>query len=142
MRDFSLDKGFQAKVRIYLQGPDPVNELSGCRLLLDAPNLSEAIECGYGAFKELLIDFRKMDLNDLSHHHLFRECNVMEIAAAEEWIGKVFFGIGCNNNDRPEFSLDCFINLDDIELHLIEDIEHIVLEIGVSFIDLIDEQNH
>ena len=33
------------------------------------------------------------------------------------------------------------VDLDDIKLHLIQDIEHVILKIGVRLVDFIDEQN-
>ena len=40
------------------------------------------------------------------------------------------------------FCSDGFVDLDDIEFHLVQDIEHIVLKIGIGLIDLIDQQDH
>jgi hypothetical protein len=34
-----------------------------------------------------------MDLNNSSHHVRFWKGNMVEIAAAQKWIGQIFFGI-------------------------------------------------
>ncbi len=39
------------------------------------------------------------------------------------------------------FAADRLVDLDDIKLHLVEDIEHVVLKIGIGLIDLINEKD-
>ena len=37
--------------------------------------------------------------------------------------------------------LDGFVDFDDVELHLVEHVEHVVLEVGVRLVDLVDQQH-
>ena len=34
------------------------------------------------------------------------------------------------------------VDLDDVEFHLIQDIQHVILKIRIRLVDLIDEQHH
>jgi len=83
-----------------------------------------------------------VNLNDLSHHVRLWKGNVMEIAAAQERIGQVLFGIGSDNNDGPVFRLYGLVDLNDIEFHLVQYIEHIVLKISICLINFIDQQDY
>ena len=38
--------------------------------------------------------------------------------------------------------LDGLVDLDDVELHLVQHVQHVVLEIRVGLVDLIDQQDH
>ena len=65
----------------------------------------------------------------------------MEIAAAEEGVGQVLLRIGGDDDDRPVFRRDGPVDLHDVELHLVEHVEHVILEIAVRLVDLVDEQD-
>jgi len=142
IRNLPFNQVFDPEVGICFQSPDPVNKLSGCRLLLDAFDFPEAVECSDGAIKQVFVDTREMNLHNSSHHVGFRKGDVVKIAATQKWIGEIFFSVGGNNNDGPAFCANGFIDLDDVELHLVQHIEHIVLKIGVGLIDLVNQQNH
>ena len=80
--------------------------------------------------------------NDAPHHLLIGEGDVVEVAAAEKGVGEVFLGVGGDNDHRPVPRSYGPVDLDDVELHLVEHIEHVVLEVGVSLVDLVDQQHH
>ena len=82
-----------------------------------------------------------MDLDDSSHHLRLRKGDVVEVAAAQEWVGEILLGIGSDDDDRSVFCPDGLVDLNDVEFHLVEYIEHVVLKIGIGLIDLVDEQH-
>ena len=66
---------------------------------------------------------------------------MMKIAAAEKRIGKILLGVGCDDNYGTVFGLDGLVYFDDVELHLIENIQHVVLKIRVGLVNLINQKN-
>jgi hypothetical protein len=54
-------------------------------------------------------------------------------------IGEILFGVGGDDDHGPVLGGNGFINFDDVELHLIEHVQHVVLEIRVGLVDLVDE---
>jgi len=43
---------------------------------------------------------------------------------------------------RTALALTSSVDFDDIELHLVQDIEHVILEVGIGLVDLVDQQHH
>ena len=82
-----------------------------------------------------------MHPDDLAHHLRVGKGDVVEVAAAEKRVAQVLLGIGGDDDHRPVPGADRFVDLDDVELHLVENVEHVVLEIGVGLVDLVDEQH-
>ena len=77
----------------------------------------------------------------IAHHLRIWKSDMMKITPSEKGIGEIFFGIGGNNDHRPLLRPYCFIGFDDIKLHLVEHIEHIILKLCFGLVDLIDQQN-
>ena len=66
---------------------------------------------------------------------------MVKVAAPQEGVGKIFFGVGGDDDHGPVAGADGLVDLDDVELHLIEDIQHVVLEIGIRLVDFVDQQH-
>ena len=130
------------EIRICLQCPHPVNQLPGCWFFLNTPEVPHLIECPDCMVHQIPANVRKMHLDNLSHHIRFRKGNMMEITASQKRIREVFFCIGCDNNDGPAIGTDGFVDLNDIEFHLIQNIQHIVLKIRVCLVDFVNQQNN
>ena len=139
--DVPPGKGFHLEIRIRLQGANPVDQFPCRRFLLDTPEIPQAIEGLDAGVGQLLVQIGKMHVHNEPHHSDIGKGNVMEIAAAQEGIGEVFLGVGCNDDHRPVAGGDGLVDLDDIELHLIENIEHVILKIAVGLVDFIDQQH-
>jgi len=77
--------------------------------------------------------------NNQAHHIGIGKRNVMKIAASEERIGKILLGIGCNDDHGTVLGPDGFVDFNNIELHLIQNVQHIVLKIGVGLVDFINQ---
>ena len=82
-----------------------------------------------------------MRFDYFTHHFRIRKGDVVKIAPSEEWIGQILFGIGGNDDHRSVFGLYGFVDFDNIKLHLIQNIQHIILKVGVCFVDLVDQEN-
>jgi len=65
----------------------------------------------------------------------------MEVAATQEWIREVFLGVRRDHNDGSVFCSDRLVNLNDVKFHLVEYVEHVILKVGVGFIDFVDEED-
>jgi len=61
-----------------------------------------------------------MHLDDPTHHLWVGKGDMVEVASAQERIGQVFFSVGSDHDDRPVPGADGFINLDNVEFHLVE----------------------
>ena len=133
---------FHVKIGIGLQGANPVDQLPGRRLFLNCPELSHLIKGPDRTIHEVLADVREMDCKDFPHHVRLGEGNVMEIAATQKRIGQVLLGVGCDNNHRPFPGFNGFVDFNDIKFHLVQDIQHVILEIRICLIDLVDQKNH
>jgi len=66
---------------------------------------------------------------------------MVEVAPAQEGVGKVLLRIGGDDDHRPVSGRHRLVDFDDVELHLVEDVEHVVLKVRVGLVDLVDEEN-
>ena len=66
---------------------------------------------------------------------------MVKIAAAQKRIGQILFGVGGDDDHRPVLGADGLVDLDDVKLHLVQHVEHIVLKIRVGLVDLVDQQH-
>ncbi len=137
----SPGKGFHLEIGIGSQGADPVDQLPGCRFLLDPPELPETVKGFDAAIGQVLTEVWKVDAQDQPHHVRVRKGDMMEIAAAEEGIGEVLLRVGGDDDHRPVPGRDGLVDLDDVKLHLVQNIEHVVLEVRVRLVDFIDQQD-
>ena len=85
--------------------------------------------------------FIEMDFYNLAHHFWIRKSDVMEVAPAKERIGQVLFGVGCDDYHRAVPGRYGSVDFDDIKFHLVEDVEHVILEVGVRLVYLIDQKD-
>ena len=82
-----------------------------------------------------------MNLHDQAHHVGIGKSYMVKIAAPEERIGEILLGIGCDDNHGTVFGFDGLVDLNDIELHLVENIQHVILKIRVGLVDFIDKED-
>ena len=130
---------FGLKIGVGLERPDPVDQLTGGRPLLNITEIPHRIKGRNSIFQQLGVDCRKMHPNNSAHHFRLRKCNMMEIAAAQKRIGKVFLGVRGDNDHRAKGGLDGFIDFNNIKFHLVQNIQHVILKIRVGFIDLVNQ---
>src|SRR4030043_1514866 len=83
-----------------------------------------------------------MNLNNPSYHVGLGKGDVVKIAATQKWIGEVFFSIRSDDDHGPMFCFDGLIDLDNIKFHLIQHIQHIILEISIRLVNFVNQKNH
>ena len=84
----------------------------------------------------------KMHTDDLPHDLRGGKGDVVKVAATQERIGKILLGVARDDDHRAIPGLDGLVDLHDVEAHLVQHVQHVVLEIRVRLVDLIDEQDH
>ena len=75
-----------------------------------------------------------------THHGRFRKGDMMKIAAPEKRVREIFLGVGGDDDHRSVLRRDDFVRFNDVELHLVEHIKHVVLKVAVRLVDLVDKQ--
>src|ERR1039457_3579057 len=130
---------FRTEVRVCPQGSKPIEKLAGCRFFLDPFEPSQSVKGINAGLREVVIQVREMNADDPADHVRHGKADMMEVTAAEKGVGEVLLGIGGDADHRSVSRLDRTIDLDYIELHLVKNIEHVILKIGVGLVDLIDQ---
>ena len=83
-----------------------------------------------------------MGVDDVTHHLLVGEGDVVEHAAAQEGVGQLLLCVGGDDDDGALLRGDGLLGLRDVEFHLIQLPQQVVGELQVGLVDLVDQQDH
>ncbi len=119
----------------------PVQQLGGRGLLLEARHLAHVVEQVQRLPHQLALDVRVMCGNDLLHRLLVRESDVMEEAAAQECVRQFLLVVRGDDDDRPALGDDGLLGLVDEEFHAVEFLQQVVGELDIRLVDLVDQQH-
>nr|GFC42671.1 hypothetical protein [Tanacetum cinerariifolium] len=97
----------------------PVHQLRGRRLLFEARDLAHVEEHIERFADQVFFDVGVVHIDDPLQGGAVREGDVMEETAAQERIRQLFFVVRGNDDDRALFRLDRFVDLVNVELHLL-----------------------
>src|SRR5215470_13065824 len=123
------------------QALQPVEQLGGRGLLLQARHFADVIKDVQRLAQQVALQIGEMNVDDLGHDLAIGEADVVEEAAAQESVGQLFLVVGGDHDDRPLARLHHFLRLVDVELHAIELEQEVVGELDVSLVDLVDQQD-
>ena len=90
----------------------------------------------------MVLDVGIVGVDDVAHHLLVGEGDVVEHAAAQEGVGQLLLGVGGDDDDGALLRGDGLLGLRDIEFHLIQLPQQVVGELQVGLVDLVDQQDH
>ena len=121
---------------------DPVEKLARRRLLPQAVHLAYPVELLDGLPHELVLDVGIVDLDDPLHHLLVGKFDVVEDAPSQEGVGQLLLGVARNDHDGTVLRPHLFVELVDMEGHLVELVQEVVGELYVRLVDLVDEEHH
>ncbi len=117
----------------------PVEELRGRRLLLQAGHIAQTEEHFERLGQQCLLQPRKMHVDDARHRLLVGKPDVVEEAAAQERVGQLLLVVRRDDDERPVVRDDRLVRLVDVELHAVELAQQIVRELDVRLVDLVDQ---
>ena len=119
----------------------PIEQLGGGGLLLQARHIADLIKDVKGFGNELLLDVGIVHVDDFLHRVALGKLDVVEEAAAQEGVRQFLFVVRGDEDDRAHLGLDRLAGLVNEEFHAIEFEQKIVGEFYVRLVDLVDEQN-
>ena len=119
----------------------PVQQLRGRRLLLQARHLAHLEEDPQGFFHQALLDAGEMHVDDPVHGVDVGKLDVVEEAAAQERVRQFLLVVRGDHHDRAQLGLDVLAGLVDEELHAIEFEQEIVGKFDVGLVDFVDQQH-
>ena len=82
-----------------------------------------------------------MHLHDFGHGLGLGKLDVVEEAAPEEGVRKLFLVVGSDDHDRAVPGLDGGAGLIDEEFHAVEFLQQIIGEFDVRLVDFVDQQH-
>src|SRR6202795_5217810 len=120
---------------------DPVEELGGGRLLLQAGRFADLEERRQRLAQQIALEVREVHIDDLRHGRFVRKPDVMEETAPQERVGQFLLIIARDDDDGSMFRADRLARLVNVELHPVELAQQIVGKFDVRLVDLVDQQN-
>src|ERR1700693_2751533 len=120
---------------------DPVEELGGGRLLLQAGCFADLEERRQRLAQQIALEVREVHIDDLRHGRFVREPDVMEKTAPQERVGQFLFIVARGDDDGAVFRANRLARLIDVELHAVEFAQQIVGEFDVRLVDFVDQQD-
>ena len=136
----ALPQHFRRDVLVQQQ-LEPVEQLRGRRLLLQARHFAHLEEDPQRFFHQALLDAGEVHVDDLVHGVGVGELDVVEEAAAQERVRQFLLVVRGDHHDRAQARLDVLAGLVDEEFHAIEFEQQIVREFDVGLVDLVDQQH-
>jgi hypothetical protein len=119
----------------------PVEQLGGRGLLLEARHFADVVEDVQRLAQQVALQVGEVDVDDLGHDLAIGEADVVEEAAAQEGVGQLLLVVRGDHHDRPLHAFTTFLRLVDVELHAIELEQQVVGELDVGLVDLVDQQH-
>ena len=119
----------------------PVEQLGGRGLLLQARHVADVVEDVQRLAQQVALQVGEVDVHDLGHDLAIGEADVVEEAAAQEGVGQLLLVVGGDHHDRTLHGLHDLLRLVDVELHAIELEQQVVGELDVGLVDLVDQQH-
>src|SRR5216117_300390 len=119
----------------------PVEQLGGRGLFLEAGHLAHLEEHFERLAKERLLEPRKVHLDDPLHRFLVGEADVVEKTAPQKSVGQLLFVV---RGDEDDGALRCLHELPSFvheELHAVELAQEVVGKLDVRLVDLVDEEH-
>ena len=80
-------------------------------------------------------------VDNVGHHVLAGEGDIVEDAPAQEGVGQLFLRVGGDDDDGALLGGDGLFGLGDVELHLVQLPQQVVGELQVGLVDLVDEED-
>ena len=134
-------QGFQRDVLGHQQF-QPVEQLAGAGLLLQAGQVADVEEGFHGCRQQLFLQTGEVHVHNLLHHRRIGELDVVEETAAQKRVGQFFFIVGRDEHQWAVLGLDqlaCFIT---VELHAVEFAQQVVGELDVGLVNFVNQQCH
>src|SRR3989440_5129917 len=119
----------------------PVEQLGGRRLFLQAGRFAHLEEHLERLAKERFLEPRKVDIDDLLHRFLVGEAYVVEETAPQEGVGQLLFVVRGDEDDGALRRLYQLFRLVDEEFHAVELAQEVVGKLDVGLVDLVDEEH-
>ncbi len=119
----------------------PVEQLGGRGLLLQARHVADLVEIVERLGDQRLLHIGEVDVDDRLHRLAVGELDVVEEAAAQEGVGQLLLVVRGDDHDGALLGADRLAGLVDEELHAIEFLKQIVRELDVGLVDLVDQQH-
>src|SRR5713101_13122 len=119
----------------------PIEQLGGRGLLLEAGHFAHFEEHFERFAKERFLESRKVHLDDLLHRFLVGEAYVVEKAAPQKGVGQLLFVVRGDEHYWALLRLDELLRLVDEELHAVELAQKVVGKLDVGLVDLVDEEH-
>ncbi len=120
----------------------PVDQLGGGGLLLEARRLAQLEEHLQGLADEAWRDLGEVHVDDGLHRLLVGKVDVMEKAATQEGVGQFLFVVGGDHDHWAMTGTNGLAGFIDMEFHAVEFLEQIVGKLDVGLVNLVDQQNH
>src|SRR6266513_633936 len=119
----------------------PVEQLGGRGLFLQAGHLAHLEEHFERLAKERLLEPREVHLDDPLHRFLVGEADVVEKTAPQKSVGQLLFVVRGDEDDRALRRLHELPSLVHEELHAVELAQEVVRKLDVRLVDLVDEEH-
>ena len=120
----------------------PVEQLRGGRLLLQAGNGAHIEKDFHSFLHQRLGDIGVVHTNNLAHGVAVGEIDEVKETAAQESVGQFFFVITGDNNNGAVLRLDGFAGLIDKKLHAIQLYQQVIGEFDIGLVHLVNQQHH
>lgn len=127
--------------RLGQQQAQPVQQLGGRRLFLQARRFAQREEGIERGAQHVLADVGVVHADDIAHGVAVRKADVVEKAAPQKGVGQVFLVVGGDDDQRAVPRLHGLARLVDMELHAVELAQQVIGEFDVGLVDLVDQQD-
>src|SRR6266704_5886465 len=119
----------------------PVEQLGGRGLLLEAGHFAHLEEHLERFAKQRFLEPRKVHFHDLLHRFLVGEAYVVEKTAPQKSVGQFLFVVRGDEDDRTLSRLHELPGFVHEELHAVELAQEVVGKFDVGLVDLVDEEH-
>ena len=125
---------------VELQGAEPIQKFGGSRRFLKTL-LPQMVKDGQGRIHQRSRYLRVMQPDNLTHLFHGGEGDVVAVAATEERVGKLPFGVAGNYGDRHLRRLHLVVDLADDKRAVLQYVQEIVLGVRVGLVNLVQQEN-
>src|SRR2546428_4994056 len=119
----------------------PVEQLGGRGLFLEAGHFAHLEEDFERFAKQRFLEPRKVHFHDLLHRFPVGEADVVEETTPQKGVGQLFFVVRGDEDDGALRRLDELPRLVHEELHAVELAQKVVGKLDVGLVDLVDEEH-